>query len=64
MVQEWKEKFNAEQFSKQKLDDNLSVLMKRFYDLELESTNLKQSLQQSDKDRQALVDKLNSFTKD
>ncbi|CDW86542.1 UNKNOWN [Stylonychia lemnae] len=61
LVQQWKEKYNAEQYSKQKLDDNLSVLTKRFYDMELEITSLKEKLANSEKDRNSLVDKLNSI---
>lgn len=39
----------------------MSVLMKRFYDMELEITSLKEKLAISDKDRKELVDKLNAI---
>lgn len=42
LMQQWKEKYQLEQINKQKLDDNLSTLMKRFYDMELELTSSKE----------------------
>ncbi len=42
LLQQWKEKYQLEQMAKQKLDDNLSTLMKRFYDMELELTSSKE----------------------
>jgi hypothetical protein len=35
--------------------------MKRFYDMELETTSLREKLASSDKERKELVDKLNAI---
>lgn len=47
-----------EHFSREKLDENLSVLTKRLYDMELDATAQKEKLAQAERERKEAQEKM------